>query len=100
MSSVHSANPIDAHIGNRIRMRREAMGLSRGELAALAGLSFGEIEAMEDGRLRARAGDLYDLARLLNVKLAFFFECGAGTGAAGSRACEASERRFEPVVPG
>lgn len=64
-------------------MRRVAMGLSIKDVAERLGLSADEVEAIENGDRRARTEDLYGLARLLDVKIAFFFDCATGIGSAG-----------------
>lgn len=64
-------------------MRREALGLSRAQLAASLGMPADDLEAVEDGRRRAGTEALYGLARLLDVKVAFFFDHAVAAGAAG-----------------
>ena len=84
MNPAHSAHPVDVHVGNRIRARREALGLTCADLAAGLGLSAGDVEAIENGRRRAGAEDLYGLTRLLDVRIAFFFDHAAAPGAASA----------------
>ena len=67
-------NPIDVHVGNRIRLRRQLLGLSQEKLAKLLGLTFQQIQKYEKGMNRISASRMWDLAQVLNVKLNFFFE--------------------------
>lgn len=68
------ANPIDIHIGLRIRGRRIIMGLTQKELGALLGLTFQQIQKYERGANRVGASRLWDLGRVLNVPVQYFFE--------------------------
>jgi transcriptional regulator with XRE-family HTH domain len=82
LSPLHPAYLVDAYIGNRVRMRRETLGLSIKNVAERLGLPVDEVEAIESGCRRARAVDLYGLAHLLDVKISFFFDCAIEVGAA------------------
>lgn len=69
-----TSNPIDVHVGNRIRLRRTLLGMSQERLGNALGLTFQQVQKYERGRNRVGASRLYDLARVLDVPVAFFFE--------------------------
>jgi transcriptional regulator with XRE-family HTH domain len=65
---------IDAHVGARIRLRRTLMGMSQERLGESLGLTFQQIQKYERGVNRVGASRLYDLARVLDVPISFFFD--------------------------
>ena len=72
-----SPNPTDQHVGNRVRMRRVMLNLTQTELADELGLSFQQVQKYEKGTNRIGASRLQDIARILRVPAAFFFEAVA-----------------------
>ena len=70
-------NSIDAHVGQRIRLRRLLIGMSQERFAGLLGLTFQQIQKYETGRNRISAGRLFDVAGILGISVSCFFE-GAG----------------------
>ena len=67
------ANPIDIQVGNRVRIRRMLIGMSQEKLGDLLGLTFQQVQKYEKGVNRIGAGRLYEMARILNVPVDFFF---------------------------
>ena len=67
-------NPIDVHVGARIRSRRTMLGLSQTTLAEQMGLTFQQVQKYERGTNRVSSSRLYDLGRVLSVPLAYFFD--------------------------
>lgn len=67
-------NPLDVHIGNRLRLRRVYLGITQKDLATLAGISHQQIQQYEIGGNRISAQRLWIFSRLLNVPVGFFFE--------------------------
>ena len=67
-------NPIDVHVGNRIRLRRTLLGFSQEKLAALLGLTFQQVQKYERGNNRVSASRLWDLSKVLEVPVDFFYE--------------------------
>jgi transcriptional regulator with XRE-family HTH domain len=67
-------NPIDTYVGGRVRMRRLFMGMSQSEVGAAVDLSFQQIQKYEKGSNRISASRLQQLADLLAVTPAYFFE--------------------------
>jgi len=68
------ADPVDVHVGSRVRLRRTLLGLSQEKLGDAVGLTFQQIQKYERGANRIGASRLYDLAHVLDVSVAFFFE--------------------------
>src|SRR5476649_726518 len=68
------ANPIDAQVGNRVRIRRMLIGMSQEKLGDLLGLTFQQVQKYEKGVNRIGAGRLFEVSRILNVPIDFFYE--------------------------
>ena len=69
-----TASEIDAYVGQRMRQRREALGVSQGRLGRHLGLTFSQVQKYEKGTNRIGAGRLYLLAGFLGVPVQYFFE--------------------------
>jgi len=67
-------NPIDIHVGNRIRLRRRVLDLTQVEIADLLGIRFQQIQKYEKGINRISAGRLWDFACVLGVDINFFYQ--------------------------
>jgi transcriptional regulator with XRE-family HTH domain len=67
-------NPIDVHVGSRVRFRRMLLGMSQEKLAEKLGLTFQQIQKYEKGINRIGASRLFDLAQVLSVPVQFFYE--------------------------
>src|SRR5438128_1446528 len=67
-------NPIDIHVGSRVRFRRMLLGISQEKLGEQLGLTFQQIQKYEKGVNRIGASRLYDLSKVLNVPVQFFYE--------------------------
>lgn len=67
-------NPIDIHVGGRVRLRRTILGMSQEKLGESLGLTFQQVQKYERGSNRIGASRLYDLSRVLDVPIAFFYE--------------------------
>jgi len=67
-------NPIDVHVGSRIRLRRTLMGMSQERLGEALGLTFQQVQKYERGVNRVGASRLYDLSRVLDVPISFFYD--------------------------
>ena len=68
------ANPIDMQVGNRVRIRRMLIGMSQERLGDLLGLTFQQVQKYEKGVNRIGAGRLFEVARILDVPIDFFYE--------------------------
>jgi len=67
-------NPIDRHVGSRLRMRRVLVGLSQEKLGDALKLTFQQIQKYEKGMNRIGASRLQEISGLLGVPVEFFFE--------------------------
>ena len=74
--SARSPNQTDVYIGKRMKMQRLARGLSQTDIAKRLGITFQQIQKYERGVNRVGAGRLQEMANLLGVTPAFFFEDG------------------------
>lgn len=67
-------SPIDVHVGGRIRLRRTLLGMSQERLGEALGLTFQQVQKYERGVNRVGASRLFDLSRVLDVSISFFFD--------------------------
>jgi transcriptional regulator with XRE-family HTH domain len=72
--TVKSPNPIDIHVGSRVRMRRFLVGMSQGKLAEQLGVTFQQVQKYEKGTSRISASRLQTIANVFEVPIGFFFE--------------------------
>ena len=72
-------NELNVHVGGRIRLRRLGLGLSLERCSEMLGISFQMLSLLERGEGRTNASRLYDLARIFDVSVDFFFEGLEGT---------------------
>ena len=66
-------NPIDKHVGSRVRMRRMMLGMSQEKLGDALGLTFQQVQKYEKGTNRIGASRLQQISNILQVPVAFFF---------------------------
>ncbi len=78
-------NPIDIHVGSRVRLRRNLLGMSQTKLGKAIGLTFQQIQKYERGVNRVGASRLFNLSRALDVPVSFFFENLPSAAAGGGR---------------
>jgi transcriptional regulator with XRE-family HTH domain len=71
-------NPIDIHVGSRIRLRRTMLGMSQEKLGEALGITFQQIQKYEKGTNRVGASRLQNISTILNVPVSFFFEDAPG----------------------
>jgi transcriptional regulator with XRE-family HTH domain len=72
-------NPTDIHVGSRIRMRRNMLGMSQEKLGESLGITFQQIQKYEKGTNRVGASRLQAIASILDVPVSFFFADAPGT---------------------
>lgn len=101
MASQGFPNPIDVHVGARIRQRRTLLGMSQEKLGEAIGLTFQQVQKYERGANRVGSSLLFDLARVLDVPVSYFFEdMSAGTASKSpSRLRGLAEPKPEPFEP-
>ena len=76
-------NPVDKHVGSRVRMRRLMVGMSQERLGDALGLTFQQIQKYEKGTNRIGASRLQQISEILQVPVSFLFE-GAPGGTANA----------------
>ncbi len=69
-----SPNPVDLHVGARVRMRRKFLGMSQEGLAETIDLTFQQVQKYERGSNRISASKLYEISKALKAPVAYFFE--------------------------
>ncbi len=67
-------NPVDIHVGRRVRLRRTLLGMSQERLGDAVGLTFQQIQKYERGANRIGASRLFELTQILDVPVSFFFD--------------------------
>jgi len=87
-----SPNPVDRHVGLRIRLRRKELGVSQEKLADSIGLTFQQVQKYERAANRVSASKLWEMARALKTSIAYFYE-GLGEPSATEAVSAAGERR-------
>jgi transcriptional regulator with XRE-family HTH domain len=70
----HTPNPVDRHVGLRIRLRRKELGLSQEKLADSIGLTFQQVQKYERAANRVSASKLWEMARALKTSITYFFD--------------------------
>jgi transcriptional regulator with XRE-family HTH domain len=85
-------NPTDIHVGSRVRLRRTLLGMSQEKLGEAIGLTFQQVQKYERGANRVGASRLYDLSRVLDVPVSFFFEEMVPVEQRSSGLAESTER--------
>ncbi len=100
--SVRAPNPVDVHVGTRVRLRRTLLGMTQTGLGQAIGLTFQQVQKYERGVNRIGSSRLYDLARVLDVPVNFFFDdmpeaIASKSGAASSGPPEGAEV-FDPDI--
>ena len=89
-------DPIDIHVGGRVRLRRLLIGMSQEKLGVALGLTFQQVQKYERGANRIGSSRLFRISQLLDVPVSFFFDDMPGamvSGAGGLR--EAGQARFD-----
>ncbi len=67
-------NPVDVHVGARVRLRRTLLGMSQEKLGEAIGLTFQQVQKYERGANRIGSSRLFDLSRVLDVPVGYFFD--------------------------
>jgi transcriptional regulator with XRE-family HTH domain len=93
------ANPIDGQVGNRVRIRRMLIGMSQEKLGDHLGLTFQQVQKYEKGINRIGAGRLFEIARILDVPIDFFYD-GVGTPSDGLGEARAPVMEFVSSTEG
>ena len=91
-----SVNPIDQHVGARVRMRRMMLQKSQTVLADALGITFQQVQKYEKGTNRISSSSMVAIANFLGVSPAFFYE-GAQRMPSSTRAATAADVEFADV---
>jgi transcriptional regulator with XRE-family HTH domain len=75
-------DPVDIHVGGRLRLRRNMLGMSQEQLGKASDLTFQQIQKYERGTNRISASRLFQLGKILDVPVAWFFDAFQDTAAA------------------
>jgi transcriptional regulator with XRE-family HTH domain len=96
------ANPVDGQVGSRVRLRRMLIGMSQEKLGELLGLTFQQVQKYEKGVNRIGAGRLYEVSRILDVPIDYFYEgvVGQSAGRGGFAESDAAPPVMEFVSSG
>ena len=89
--------PVDLHVGRRLKLRRSLVGMSQERLAELLGITYQQVQKYERGANRIGSSRLHDIARFLDVPVAWFFD---GAGRAGGNRPGRGQRRLRFRQPG
>ena len=90
VARVKDPQPVDRHVGSRVRMRRMMVGMSQEKLGQACGITFQQVQKYEKGTNRMGASRLHQISRVLDVPVEFFYEGapseeGTGASAVGDR---------------
>ncbi len=88
-------DPIDVHVGGRVRLRRLLIGMSQEKLGTALGLTFQQIQKYERGANRIGSSRLFRISQFLDVPVSFFFDDMSGVVGGGGGLREAGQTRFE-----
>jgi transcriptional regulator with XRE-family HTH domain len=98
MASKKQPNPIDIHVGSRVRLRRMMLSMSQEKLGESLGITFQQIQKYEKGTNRIGASRLQHIARVLQVPVSFFFEDAPGGSGGPDNAGMAESPQTKYVV--
>ena len=96
MNEQKKPNPVDIHIGSRLKRRRDEQGMSQDTLGAHLGISFQQIQKYEKGTNRLAASRLFEIAEILKTPLAYFFDGLPKGGASQGGFAESDAAGYEP----
>ncbi len=89
-------SPVDVHVGARLRVRRTLLGMNQTNIGDALGVAFQQVQKYENGRNRISASRLFDLSRLLDVPIQYFFDDMPTAVAATSPAQGGSKAKKPP----
>ncbi|PZP40496.1 MAG: transcriptional regulator [Pseudomonas fluorescens] len=96
--SKRARDPIDTHVGQRLRLRRTMAGMSQERLGEAIGVSFQMVQKYERGDCRVGASRLMKISSALSVPVAFFFEGFAGDVPTGMSVAEEKKALDEKML--
>lgn len=87
-------NPVDIHVGSRVRLRRNMIGMSQEKLGEQLGITFQQVQKYEKGTNRIGASRLQAISSILDVPVSFFFEDAPDTTKGGGGFEESGSTRY------
>lgn len=97
--------PVDVHVGSRVRLRRTMLGMSQEKLGKAISLTFQQVQKYERGANRIGASRLYELSKVLDVPVSFFFDDMAeevvdsgGTAVVGLAEGNGGDFEYDPMA--
>jgi transcriptional regulator with XRE-family HTH domain len=110
-NTLISPDPIDVHVGKRLKLRRNMLKMSQDQLANLVGVTFQQIQKYENGTNRISASRLFKIAKALDTPISFFFEGfestdsgdysyadQSNTSQTSEAAVHEEKKRFDPIM--
>ena len=88
-------NPVDVHVGQRVRLRRTLLGMSQEKLGDALGLTFQQVQKYERGTNRIGSSRLYMLSHILDVPISFFFDDMDSSAVNGHGLADKSQSGYE-----
>ncbi len=67
-------NPVDAYVGNRLKIRRNELGISQTKISEMLGITFQQVQKYEKGLNRIGSSRLYEFSKILKVPVSYFFD--------------------------
>ena len=67
-------NPVDAYVGNRLKIRRNELGISQTKISEMVGITFQQVQKYEKGLNRIGSSRLYEFSKILKVPVSYFFD--------------------------
>ena len=90
-------HPIDVHVGSRVKLRRNYLGMSQEKLGKAIGLTFQQVQKYEKGTNRVGASRLFELSQVLNVPISYFYEGAPASGPVGGLTEEGEKYDADPM---
>src|ERR1700730_1171700 len=94
MASKKQPNPIDIHVGSRVRLRRMMLGMSKEKLGESVGITFQQIQKYEKCTTLIGASRIQHISRVLSVPVSFFFDGAPGVNSDQPRAADAEPPNY------
>ncbi len=90
---------VDAHVGDRIRVRRTLLGMNQEKLGDVLGLTFQQVQKYEKGANRVSASRLFEFAKILNVPASYFFDNVPADSASHARRLSDDDKAVPADMP-
>ena len=97
-TSREGPNPIDVHVGSRVRLRRNLLGMSQEKLGRAIGVTYQQLQKYERGVNRIGASRLFNLSHVLDVPISFFFDDLSPAAAGAGRKRQAKDFSEAPAA--